>query len=39
MDKFNQKKGIVVTKDLLDEKKIDGKTIMFIPVWLFLLMA
>lgn len=31
------KKGIVVTKDFFEEKEIDGKRILFVPVWLFLL--
>lgn len=29
--------GIVVTKNMLDRKKMDDKEILFIPVWLFLL--
>lgn len=37
MEKFSIERGVVVTKDLLDEKKIRGGTIMFIPAWLFLL--
>jgi len=36
MDEHKLNKGIVVTKDLIDQKKIDGKTISFIPAWLFL---
>lgn len=41
MEKFSQKKGIVVTKDLLEERKInlEGQEVqvLFIPAWLFLL--
>jgi len=37
MDEHKLNKGIVVTKDLIDQKKIDGKTISFIPAWLFLI--
>lgn len=41
MEKFKVQKGIVVTHDLLEEKNYDddnnGKTILFIPAWLFLL--
>ncbi len=37
MDKFKIKKGIVVTKDLLEERKKDEKEITLIPAWLFLL--
>ena len=37
MHRFEIKKGIVVTRDLLEERNIDGKTIYFIPVWTFLL--
>ncbi|PKP59236.1 MAG: hypothetical protein CVT89_01505 [Candidatus Altiarchaeales archaeon HGW-Altiarchaeales-2] len=40
-DKFSVKRGIVVTKDTIDEKTFDinGKKvkILFIPAWLFLL--
>jgi len=35
--KFDTKHNIVVTKDLLDKKFIDGKEILFIPAWLYLL--
>ena len=34
---FDTKHGIVVTKDLLDQKVIEGKKILFIPAWIFLL--
>jgi predicted AAA+ superfamily ATPase len=37
MKQFKRDKGIIVTKDLLDERKIDGKTLIFIPLDLFLL--
>lgn len=35
--KFDIEKGIVVTKDLLDEQIIKGKKVLFIPAWIFLL--
>ena len=38
MEKFHVKKGILVTRDLLDVHNINGKEIRLIPVWLFLLM-
>lgn len=34
---FQVEKGIVVTKDLLEAREVDGKMIYFIPAWLFLL--
>jgi hypothetical protein len=37
MEKFKVKKGIVVTKDLLDKRNVDSKEVLFIPAWLFLL--
>ena len=37
MDLFGVEQGFVVTKDISEEKKINGKKIIFIPVWLFLL--
>lgn len=37
MEEFHVKQGFVITKDLLDAEKIDGKEIIFIPAWLFLL--
>jgi predicted AAA+ superfamily ATPase len=36
---FKEKSGIMVTKDLLEERSIQGMTIRHIPAWLFLLMA
>ncbi len=39
MDLYKLKKGIVVTKDLFEQKQIDGKEILFVPAWLFLLTA
>ena len=39
MEKFEVKRGIVVTKDTLEEKLIGDKTLMFIPAWLFLLVV
>jgi len=37
--KFDSKTGIVVTKDLLEKRKIDNKEILFVPAWLFLLLS
>ena len=37
MKKHNLRNGICVTKDVLDEKELDDKKILFVPVWLFLL--
>jgi predicted AAA+ superfamily ATPase len=37
MDKYRCKNGIVVTKNSLDSLDSDGKTILLVPVWLFLL--
>ena len=39
LNTFKEKSGIMVTKDLLEEKYIQGMTIRHIPAWLFLLMA
>ena len=36
-NKFDTKQGFVVTKDLLDKQVINGKEILFIPTWIFLL--
>ncbi len=36
-EKFKVMEGIVVTKNLLEEKEIQGNKILFIPAWLFLL--
>ena len=36
-NKFDVKQGFVVTKDLLDKQIINGKEILFIPTWIFLL--
>lgn len=35
-EEFNTR-GIVITKDLLENRKVEGKEILFIPAWLFLL--
>jgi len=35
--KFKVKRGIVITKDLLDKRSINDREILFIPAWLFLL--
>ena len=37
MDIYKLKEGILVTKDLFEEKQIGEKEILFVPVWLFLL--
>lgn len=37
MKKHKLKKGIMVTKDLLEENEADGRKILFVPAWLFLL--
>ncbi|MEM4359468.1 MAG: ATP-binding protein [Candidatus Bilamarchaeaceae archaeon] len=37
MKKYKKGSGLIVTKDLFDEKKIDGKRISFIPLDVFLL--
>ena len=37
LDRFNLKKGFVVTKDTFEKKITNGKEIFFIPAWLFLL--
>ncbi|MFH1774950.1 MAG: hypothetical protein ABH874_08345 [Methanobacteriota archaeon] len=37
MEKFKVKKGIVVTKEMFETQRIDGKEILFVPAWLFLL--
>lgn len=39
MGAYKLRRGIVVTKDLLENRKVDGKEIFFIPVWLFLLLC
>ena len=39
MEKFSFKKGIIITKDVFEEKKFGKKEILFIPAWLFLLAA
>ncbi|MFQ6055820.1 MAG: DUF4143 domain-containing protein, partial [Methanosarcinales archaeon] len=37
MEIFNVNKGFIITKDFFKKEEIDGKTILFIPAWLFLL--
>lgn len=37
MEKYKVAEGILVTKDLFGQKQIDGRKILFIPAWLFLL--
>ncbi|MBN2013953.1 MAG: ATP-binding protein [Candidatus Altiarchaeota archaeon] len=37
MDKYKTDKGYMITKDLLQKQKINGKEIQLIPAWLFLL--
>ncbi|MCX9014617.1 MAG: ATP-binding protein [Candidatus Methanoperedens sp.] len=36
-NKFGADKGIIVTKNLLERREIDGREILLIPVWVFLL--
>ncbi len=38
MQTHGNKKGILITKDVFDEKTVDGKTILLIPLDVFLLM-
>jgi predicted AAA+ superfamily ATPase len=38
MDKYRVKRGIVVTKDVLERKEHEGMEILLIPAWLMLLM-
>ncbi len=37
LERFNLKKGFVITKDTFEKKNIGGKEIFSIPAWLFLL--
>ena len=37
LKQFGLKKGIIITKDLLDKQIIEAKETLFIPAWLFLL--
>jgi len=37
MKKYKLKHGVVITKGFLEEREIEGKTVFFIPTWLFLL--
>ena len=39
LETFNQNYGILITKDLLEEKRIGNKLILCIPAWFFLLMV
>jgi len=39
MKRFKVREGIVVTKGLFERKNINGKEIIFIPAWLFLLIS
>ncbi|MFH1637681.1 MAG: ATP-binding protein [Candidatus Woesearchaeota archaeon] len=38
MEKFKVRKGIIISRDLLEKKKIKDKEIYLIPAWLFLLL-
>jgi len=38
MEEFQLKKGYIITKDLLEQQKINENELIFIPAWLFLLM-
>ena len=37
MEEYKIKKGIVVTKNCFEEQKINGRKILFIPAWIFLM--
>ncbi len=37
MESYGVKRGLVITKDLLDRKSVDGREVVFVPAWLFLL--
>jgi len=39
MDEFKAKEGFVLTKDLFEIQKVDGKKLFFIPAWLFPLLT
>ena len=39
MTKFKVRRGIVVTKDILERRSMDEKELLLIPAWLFLLSA
>ncbi len=38
MKQYKVREGVMVTKELFDEKEIDGKTIRYIPLDVFLLL-
>ena len=38
MNEFGVREGVVVTRDILEERTVNGKRIRLIPAWLFLLM-
>jgi len=37
--KFKTEKAIVITRDMLEEEKVSGQTLMFMPAWVFMLLA
>lgn len=39
MEKFDCNRGIILTKDLLRTEELSKKTIVYVPVWLFLLLS
>jgi len=39
MNAYKLTKGVVVTKDLLENRTVDRKKILFIPAWLFLILC
>lgn len=39
LERFDLNKGIVITKDILKNERIDNKEILYIPAWLFLLLS
>ncbi len=37
MESYGADRGMVITKDLLDRKSVDGREVILVPAWLFLL--
>jgi predicted AAA+ superfamily ATPase len=37
MEKFKAKKGLIITKDVAKQEKLDGRQLIYTPAWLFLL--
>lgn len=38
LQEFDKERGIILTKNYTDKKKIEGKTIEFIPLWAWLIL-